>query len=202
VAPTARLNRYDQPMSNARDMARHDRSPTPFPPCWGIGLSRTGTSSLCAALLLLGYERIAHNPDFGELAGLQGGADSGVTVFYKYLDYRHPGSKFVLMTREMESWLTSMEYIFRRNPIRSLTADVGIMRRMTLYETVGFDRTRHIAAYQRHREDVVRYFADRPDDLLEMCIVDGEGWEKLCPFLSLPQPSSPFPHENRSLIGP
>ena len=80
------------------------------PHCWGIGLGRTGTNSLCEALRLLGYERVEHNPPFERLASLDGGADNGVLLFYKYLDYKFPNSKFVLMLRPLEDWLHSMEF--------------------------------------------------------------------------------------------
>jgi hypothetical protein len=164
------------------------------PHCWGIGLGRTGTNSLCEALRLLGYERVAHNPPFEELKNLQGGADNGVLLFYKYLDYKFPGSKFVLMLRPLEDWLQSMEYAAQRFPIKSHDDDLAIMRRMQLYESVVFDRAKFERAYRLHYADVRRYFEHRPGDLLEMNIVGGDGWELLCPFLGLPRPLAPFPH--------
>lgn len=167
---------------------------TELPPCWGIGLGRTGTNSFCEALRILGYTAVGHNPRFKELRSLDGGADNGVILNYKYLDYKFPGSKFVLTLRKLSDWLTSMEYIAAANPVRSLDDDLLIYRRMTLYELVLFDTEKFIAAYRRHHSDVRRYFADRPRDLLEMNLVDGEGWEKLCPFLELPVPDVPFPH--------
>jgi hypothetical protein len=164
------------------------------PPCWGIGLGRTGTNSFCAALSVLGYERVAHNPRFEDLAGLQGGADSGVVVFYKYLDYRFPGSKFVLTLRDLDSWLESMRFANARFPLSSRKFDeASIMRRMLIYETVEFDRDKFVAAYERHHADVRRYFVDRPGDLLEVDFISGAGWEPLCAFLGLPVPDAPFP---------
>ena len=162
--------------------------------CWGIGLGRTGTKSFCEALRVLGYQNVEHNPPFERLKFLEGGADNGVLLFYKYLDYKFPGSKFVLMLRPLESWLSSMEYAATQFPITSLDDDLPIMRRMTLYESVTFDRNKFIAAYERHHAEVRRYFANRPNDLLEIRLVDGEGWTELCPFLGLPTPAQPFPH--------
>ncbi len=47
------------------------------------------------------------------------------------------------------------------------------------------------------RESQTReYFKGRPDDLLILDICGGDGWEKLCNFLSLPIPSVDFPFEN------
>ena len=166
------------------------------PKVWGIGLGRTGTNTLLSALKLLGYERAVQNPRFEELADLDAATDNGCTIFYKYLDYRHPGSKFVLTIRDLESWLPSAEHIHDVYPAKR-TDDIKIQRRMLLYETVEFERDKFIAAYHRHHADVRRYFADRPDDLLELNIVAGEGWEKLCPFLGLPIPDRPFPHRNK-----
>ena len=166
------------------------------PRCWGLGLGRTGTNSLCNALRLLGYERVQHNPPFEALQNLEGGADNGVLIFYKYIDYKFPGSKFVLMLRDLDSWLDSMAYAAEIFPVVSRDEDIKIMRRMTIYEAVGFEREKFIAAYYRHHADVRRYFAGR-SDLLEMSIVEGEGWEKLCPFLGLPTPDDPFPHAHK-----
>ncbi len=162
-------------------------------PCWGIGLARTGTTSFCAALELLGYERVGHNPALSDIPRLDAGADNGVLVYYKYIDHLFPGSKFVRTHRTLTDWLSSMEFIMHRHPGNS---PEGAMRRMLIYETVGYDRHKLIEAHRRNADDIHRYFRDRPNDLLELNIVGGEGWEKLCPFLNLPQPSVSFPAIN------
>jgi len=48
--------------------------------------------------------------------------------------------------------------------------------------------------YDLHIKNVLEYFKDRPEDLLVMNILDGDGWGKLCPFLDKPLPDTPFPH--------
>jgi Sulfotransferase domain len=146
------------------------------PPCWGIGLGRTGTSSFCEALRILGYRAVGHNPRLEELPSLEGGADNGVTLHYKYLDYKFPNSKFVLTLRKLADWLPSMEHVAVANPVNSRDDDLMIYRRMTLYESVVFDVKRYVAAYHRHHADVRRYFAGRPHSLLEMNLVEGDGW--------------------------
>jgi hypothetical protein len=174
-----------------------DSSSTPLTrPCvWDIGLPRTGTKTFCQALTLLGYERVRHNPRFEHLANLEGASDIGCVIFYKYIDYKHPGSKFVLCLRDIDSWLDSAQFICEKYP--STDKEIAILRRMMLYESVTFDRTKFTDAYYRHHDDVRRYFKDRPGDLLEMNITEGDGWEKLCPFLGLPIPTQPFPHKNK-----
>ena len=160
-------------------------------------MGRTGTSSLCGAFRLLGYRNVLHNPPFEALATADAGADNGVLIFYKYLDYKFPGSKFVLTLRDRESWLRSMEHANAIYPVASLDDDIPIMRRMLLYETVTFQRDKYIAAYKRHHRDVRQYFQDRPGELLELNIITGEGWERLCPFLGVPVPDAAFPHLHR-----
>ena len=167
---------------------------------WGIGLGRTGTTSFCEALSILGYKNVVHNPTFEQLASLDGAADNGCTIFYKYLDYKFPGSKFVLLTRDVKSCLDSAEYIPGHEPV-DRSEDVIIMRRMLLYETVVFDREKFIETYHRHHADVRRYFAGRPDDLLELDVTTGDGWDELCPFLDLPVPDQPFSRANKRVDG-
>jgi hypothetical protein len=162
---------------------------------WNIGLPRTGTMTFCEALTILGYTKVQHNPRFEHLADLQAASDAGCILYYKYLDYKYPGSKFVLTTRDLSSWIASAEFIYTKYP--ATDKDIAILRRMHIYESVTFDRQKFIDAYHRHYADVRRYFKDRPDDLLVMNFIEGDGWEILCPFLELPIPEVPFPHKNK-----
>ncbi len=188
--------------SLSHDALEHCENLVSRPPVWDIGLPRTGTTSFCHALKILGYQRVAHNPHFNSLSSLEGASDIGCAVFYKYIDYKHPNSKFVLCLRDLESWLDSIRFIFERYPIpvpqrSSLEQDVAALLCTMLYESTTFDRTKFIDAYHRHHDDVRRYFRNRPEDLLELNIIDGDGWEQLCPFLGLPIPDSPFPQANK-----
>jgi hypothetical protein len=162
---------------------------------WNVGLPRTGTTTFCEALKILGYTNIKHNPRFEHLQDLQAASDAGCVLYYKYLDYKYPGSKFVLALRDLSSWLESAEFIYTKYP--ATDKDIAILRRMHIYESVTFDRQKFIDAYYRHHADVRRYFQNRPQDLLEINFTTGEGWEKLCPFLELPIPDTPFPHKNK-----
>ena len=162
---------------------------------WDIGLPRTGTSTFCKAVKILGYRKVKHNPRLEHLQDLDAASDAGCVIYYKYLDYKYPGSKFVLCTRALEDWLASAEFIYTKYP--SVDRDIAILRRMMLYETVTFDRQKFIDAYHRYHDDVYRYFKNRQDDFLEMNLTTGDGWEKLCDFLELPIPEQPFPHANK-----
>jgi hypothetical protein len=160
-------------------------------------LPRTGTTTLCEALIKLGYERVLHNPHFPELEAADAAADNECALFYRYLDYRFPGSKFVLTTRPLPDWLQSMQYILETYPVVSLGENLPIFRRMTLYGTVAFDKKKMTRTYYRHHQEVHEYFGDRPDDFMEIDFTLDAGWDRLCSFLGLPIPSAPFPHKNR-----
>lgn len=165
--------------------------------CWGIGLGRTGTASLCHALRITGYQRVVHNPLFHQLRDMDAGADNGVTIYYKYLDYKYPNSKFILTVRDIDDWLVSIKYIMERYPVLSRDDDEAIKRRMILYESVSFDYDKFRQAYIRHCNNVRSYFRNRPHNFIEMNIKAGEGWEKLCPFLDVPIPEVVFPYLNK-----
>ena len=87
---------------------------------FGIGLSRTGTSSLHAAFKRLGYRSVHYPPLeglFNFTDACDAAADTTVAVNFKELDKRYPGSKFVFTVRDIEKWLASTRVFFeRKNP--------------------------------------------------------------------------------------
>ena len=58
-----------------------------------------------------------------------------------------------------------------------------------------------IARFQRHNDEVLAYFRDRPECLLVVDWERGHGWKELCRFLECPIPAEPFPHANRGNYG-
>jgi hypothetical protein len=122
-------------------------------------------------------------------------ADTPVIGCYKQLDLEFPGSKFILTTRDKEAWLGSCERFPRFGASYKPDRQVLALRRR-IYGVDRYDRTAFSLAYDRHVADVRQYLRDRPDDLLELDVCGGEGWERLCPFLGLEQPDVPFPWRN------
>lgn len=174
---------------------------------FGIGLSKTATTSLVRALRLLGYETkdfpsLRYIPGFAfyikphQLEQYEAFTDAAVIPFYKKLDRQFPNSKFIYTIRDRESWLKSCEKYPRfQRPIYNLPLKVIKLRR-TLYKTVKFDEQKFTAAYEKHHQDVLDYFANRPDDLLILDICGGEQWQPLCAFLNQPIPEQAFPFAN------
>jgi Sulfotransferase domain len=77
---------------------------------FGVGLSRTGTTSLHYALGFLGYRSIHFPPphQLRELLNFYDAAvDTPVACVFKELAEAYPDARFVLTVRDMDSWLAS-----------------------------------------------------------------------------------------------
>jgi Sulfotransferase domain len=177
---------------------------------FGIGLSKTGTSSLQAALEILGYRVSGPNRKpllkqvrSGNLTGVfaQTVQDDAFCDFPYPLIFRElhlhygPAAKFVLTTRRSaEVWYESICEHAR-------TSQLFGGQRLTygFYRPFG-RRERYTALYEEHNQAVRTYFRANgaTDQLLEVCWDTGDGWAQLCPFLAEPVPDCPFPHRNRN----
>jgi len=167
----------------------------------GVGLAKTGTTSLDEALRLLGYNSI-HDPPLWVLEdGADAYTDASLVIHYKLLDRLYPCSKFIMTYRAEDSWLHSIEKHWARLDMDAKPAWLRFtwaVYRMQVFGQLTFDRDNHLSSYRRHVADVLNHFAVRPYDLLVFNICAGEGWDKLCPFLGKPIPDVPFPHCNVS----
>jgi len=162
---------------------------------FGIGLSRTGTNSLNKALEILGYKACHYPESLEEIEEYDAATDIPVARDYKILDKKYPGSKFILTIREMDDWLISMNLFLKKHPPETRSRET-LQMRSDVYGSLVFDERKITQAYERHLQDVKRYFKRRERDLLILNICAGEGWEKLCPFLGKPIPSRKFPRLN------
>jgi len=82
---------------------------------FGIGLPRTGTTSLAKALRTLGYKGenycILQKEGTKDKDILSFKVDNGFFNTYKELFYDTPAAKFILTTREIGSWKRSINYL-------------------------------------------------------------------------------------------
>lgn len=168
-----------------------------------IGFQRTGTTSVGAALETLGYHL---GGSFGSGSPLQlplsqeklasaarsfalradAFADNPWPVVFREMDAAFPGSKFILTRRDPASWIDSMvrHYGEETDPVRSFIYGQGA--------PAGHE-TEYLCRYQRHVDDVLGFFAQRPGDLLVLNL-DRWTWDDLCGFLEKPAPHRPLPH--------
>lgn len=180
---------------------------------FGLGLSKTGTSSLSEALNHLGIKTIHYPSDdvtFHELRSgnyqltlmneWQGAVDISVAPFYAQLDKAFPNSKFILTVREKESWLRSCEQHW--NLMREWLENFPEIKRFqefispVVYGALDYNRDRFSWAYDNHVESVRKYFKKRKKDFLEIDICGGEGWDKICKLLGYEIPHQTFPRAN------
>ena len=192
------------------------------PKIFGVGLSRTGTTTLTQALRLLGYTAF-HFPDTrvtqAELTGYLSGPDvpfhltvadqydalldTPVVAIYRELSKAYPDSLFVLTVRERTSWLASCERFWRNAVPRQYDGPrAGYCKRINtaVYGRLDFDAAAFTEVYERHLAGVMDWFQDQPRRLLVLDICAGEEWRELCAFLEVPAPALPFPHANQSVV--
>lgn len=174
---------------------------------FGIGLSKTGTSSLANALAILGYA-VKDNMGVtryarGDLGSLDQDlldthdafTDTPIPSFYRELDATYAGARFILTVRETGAWLESCKKQFStKHAEKHNDAHKALFH--DLYGCNTFDAALFRQGYERFVAGVHEYFAHRPEDLLVMDIAAGDGWEKLCAFLDRPVPEIPFPKTN------
>ncbi|MFB2719023.1 sulfotransferase family protein [Shewanella xiamenensis] len=158
-----------------------------------IGLPRTGTTSVSVALLEQGL-KVAHMA-FTKEAFMQADAISDAPCFsdFKQLDKLFPEAKFVYIERELSAWVPSMQMLLSRM-LPHLDAKTGrfhpIMKRSFRHSfSVGVvenpqDEQHLIDCYQRHKAEVVNYFAGR-HDLLSIDVSQQGALGQLLAFMGL-----------------
>jgi Sulfotransferase domain len=141
------------------------------------------------------------------LKGYASTVDWPTTYFWKALAAANPDAKIILTVRDPEEWYGSAAAtIFARmiefETLRSDPDAVDPVRRrhmdmvntIVVEKTFGgwLDRARAIAVFNAHNEDV-RHSV--PTERL-LVYESRDGWEKLCAFLDVPVPATPYPKVN------
>jgi len=183
---------------------------------FGLGLSRTGTTSLHAAAVLMGMSAV-HYPlcyrglalhwldgDFSptRTAPFRCYTDLPTPCFFRELDRSHPGSKFVLTVRDEADWVDSVQRLYARPQRPSARASLRHRIRAACYGSVEFDRARYLDVYRRHEDSVRMYFTGRPDALLILDVTsDSNAWDLVAGFLGADVATRPFPHLRNPDLG-
>jgi hypothetical protein len=204
-----------------------------------IGLSRTGTTSICQALEILGYrtlhfsmelfvqpEVISPELHYEPKAPLSAGwrwerqnlvdiirsradshifdkydamGDVPVPLFYRELDRKFPGAKFIHTVRDETRWLKSMKWMYEEGSVLWKHGVLDDELKYQTYGTVTYRPDVMLKAYRSHNAGVTEYFRNRPQDLLLLDLGSTPPeFERLCPFLGKPLPATPFPVSNES----
>ena len=161
---------------------------------FGIGLNKTGTTSLTHALRQLGFEAIHMGGINARLKSFRRGRmaafedqkcflDGDLYLYWRELRSAYPDAKFILTTRDREDWINSRIVHVLHNRLfgQSRWLDVDSRDWIDLWDA-------HHAA--------VRSAFPGDSCLLEFDVCGGDGWPKLCKFLDVDQPDCDFPRAN------
>lgn len=159
-----------------------------------IGLPRTGTTSLCSAMLDLGFS-VAHTAYTDRtFTDAQVIADTPIFADFEHLDIAYPNAKFIYLTRDSSQWLPSISQLLIRMQHNLLRDDGGfnpIIKRCYFKTFQPFtvknieDEAFLNQCYQQHNQRVNQHFSHREDDLLTINISESSSYQKLCEFLDL-----------------
>lgn len=174
---------------------------------FGIGLNKTGTSSLKTCMKLWGFAHMSYdldafnayrNEDWAYLKSVCDSHDSFENwpwaLMYEKVHDWYPDAKFILTVRkDADTWFTSLSRHGKR---------IGPLVDYELY-IYGYaipdeNRQAHIDFYHAHNKRVEEFFADKPGKLIRVCWEQGNGWPELSSFLNQPLPQSEFPHSNKT----
>lgn len=183
----------------------------------GTGLGRTGTLSMKHALEQLGFGPCHHmmevfmhpesvplwvgaargNPDWdATFRDYRAAVDYPGARFWRELVAYYPDAKVLHTVRDPDKWFESTQATIFAPRSGALNPPEHLKE---FFETVTgdfgaqiHDRAFMTDYFRRHTEEVMRTV---PKERLLVYEV-GEGWERLCAFLGVPVPATPYPSEN------
>jgi len=171
-----------------------------------VGFMKTGTTTMHQALSILGYNvsskshellpAILHNnmnAVVDHCKQYDAFEDNPIPLLYAFLDEQFPGSKFILTTREAESWYASVSHHigWLRTPMHEYVFGKG-------RGIPSQDKEHTIRVFENHNQAVIDYFSNRPEDLMIIPVNSNRDWKPLCDFLDKPIPETAFPHANKT----
>jgi SAM-dependent methyltransferase len=192
-------------MTHAPPIPRGEQRPD-RPRIFGIGLNKTGTSSLHEALRTLGYESLHWGgPEVHHK--VKAALDAGVPMLthldqrydafsdigllsrrFALADRQYPGSRFILTVRPVDEWIDSRRRHVENNIRRKAAGEYN----GTFLEV---DLDKWMIEWELHMERAHRYFRGR-DDFIEIDITHDAHWGPICKLLGVPEPETPFPWKN------
>ena len=183
---------------------------------FGIGLSRTGTSSLNSALKELGFWSIHWaNPHTKELIQwhdfflFDGFTDISVAYQFETLYYAFPNSQFVYTNRDLDSWVHSVSTHYERRHGITKPSDLSskVFQHRLNFSAGWIEQSlyaQHVSwadSYIEFDRRVRAFFDDKPPGrFMELRICEGDEWQKLCAFLGKDVPTTDFPHKHKARI--
>lgn len=174
-----------------------------FHKIFGIGLPRTGTTSLNIALNELDINSI-HFPfslykanDLSILNQYTAFVDTPIPMLYQKLDQLYPNSGFILTSRPLEGWLKSMEWLLREGRYIWEWKSIYDTYNQDFFGSSNFNLELYQSRYHSFHAEVFEYFKNR-DNLLVLDLNLGYGYEEICKFLDVATLLAKYPRGNES----
>ena len=187
------------------------------PKIFGIGTHKTGTTSLGDALKMLGFAPHCGWGQGNKLtpASYNGNYEKIFKVVDKYVSFedspwchgnlykilykQFPTAKFILTIRNEDDWFNSL--------VRWTNNNTGCCKWGKMYHNIEYGnklskirpfKENYVNIYRKRNQEIIDFFADKPNTLLIIDFASGEGWNELCKFLNVPIPIRKFPHSNQN----
>lgn len=168
---------------------------------FGVGLSKSATTSMANAMTLLGYKTlhadrslsayVHHRGSPLNLSGFYDEFDSvwdlPTAVYYKELLQAYPDAKFILTVRDSKEWYESFKN-YQENYQYYRWGCVFPERFKRLHEFVYGSRSispMWIKSMEEHNAAAIDFFKNYPDQFMVLQFDDDNKWEKLCKFLDV-----------------
>ena len=176
---------------------------------FGIGLNKTGTTSLRACFRAFGLSHMGCRRDllkayrdqrlsdiFRTTDKYSSFQDWPYPLMYRELNERYGSRSLFILTKRAspEIWLDSLKsHCLNAHPVRNNQ----ILAYGRSYPH-GYEED-FISLYETHNQAVESYFKAQgaSDRLLTVCWETGDGWPELCEFLQFPPVDRPFPYANK-----
>jgi hypothetical protein len=167
------------------------------PKVFCIGYNKTGTTSLARSLKALGFKHATYNKVIWKDYYANKKIDKIIKYTSKFdslddlpwlkedmiplLDETFPGSKFIYLERDEESWKKSIyNWTYKKRGDHPDIED-------------------SVKKFRAHRDFVLNYFENRgPEEFIVMSIKDPDGFKKLANFVGKETDLTGFPHFNRT----
>jgi len=169
---------------------------------FGVGLNKTGTTTLGQCMRVFGSRHLSHSEEFArlyrygqktKLLAIANDFDSFEDwpwpLMYKEAAVEFPDAKFILTVRKSaQVWLKSLvTHSYKLPP------EENYHELIYGYKYPLGHKAYHLEFYNNHNASVIDHFRDQPGRLSVLCWENGDGWPELCNFLGVDTPDVPFP---------
>ena len=159
-----------------------------------IGLPRTGSTSLCEAMLGLNF-RVAHTAYTIEaIRAADVIADVPAFNDFEFLHSLYPNARFIYLERQLNHWLPSIQKLLLRmqpNLFNTAGGFDSTLKRcyFTIFENLSSDNMQDgdylVQCYLRHQQRIKDYFNRQNNVLMPIKIEDRTAYQQLLDFLQI-----------------